>query len=436
MQLQSLSIVGLHGALTLDVSFNEAITLLVGINGSGKTSVLNAVEWLLKPDMKQLATAVYSRLCLKFTEGKTPYVLTATKSAALVILSLEGTKVPLKPIKVKLLHEASLDDEMESELYRGLEPEKDEMPMWQLLKSFARPTAISLDRTISAESDDIEYIETPRGPMARRARAKAPLAYVQEITSQKYAEFRSKAIIHDSELKAEIVMSALQNSEIGVQSSLLKPLNASDITKLEAKVVSYLTSTVKSGDIANQIHRFFESAKMLTEKQNLESKQHDLLVEFVSSRYRQIERMAKAFNDFENKNATAFRKLSTYLNALNRFFRDSNKELYFDPSTGRLVFSFVDGQSREEVCRSITFLSSGERQILILFTFLAFSSSSQSVFIVDEPELSLHPKWQHEFMEAFLGLRPKGTQLVLATHSPDIVGKHKSACVTLRSPRR
>jgi predicted ATP-dependent endonuclease of OLD family len=123
------------------------------------------------------------------------------------------------------------------------------------------------------------------------------------------------------------------------------------------------------------------------------------------------------------------------LNALNRFFKDSNKELYFDPSTGRLVFSIVDGQSQEKIGRLITFLSSGERQILILFTFLAFSSNSQSVFIVDEPELSLHPKWQHEFMEAFLGLRPKGTQLVLATHSPDIVGKHKTACVTLRGAR-
>ncbi len=41
MLLKSLSIVGLHGALTLDVNFNKDMTLLVGINGSGKTSVLN-----------------------------------------------------------------------------------------------------------------------------------------------------------------------------------------------------------------------------------------------------------------------------------------------------------------------------------------------------------------------------------------------------------
>ena len=71
----------------------------------------------------------------------------------------------------------------------------------------------------------------------------------------------------------------------------------------------------------------------------------------------------------------------------------------------------------------------------MLFTFLAFASNPKSVFMVDEPELSLHPKWQSDFMDAFLKLRPEGTQLLLATHSPDIVGKYKKNCVALRGNR-
>lgn len=436
MQLHSISIVGLHDALTLEVAFNDEITLLVGINGSGKTSVLNVIDWLLKPDLQKLAITAYERLSLSFTDKGVAYSLTATKTATLVTLTLTGTKSPLKPLTINLVRTIDPEDDEASERYAGLTPDKNERPMWELLKSFAKPTTISLDRTISAESDEVEYVETPRGLMQRHVRTRSPLAYVAEITSARYADFRSKAIANDSELKAQIVFSALQDPDIVLDgSSSFKPMTPAEISRLEEKVVSYLTGTIKSKDIAKQIHSFFTSSRTLAQRRHLAHGQHELLLDFVTSRYRQIERLAKAFNDFETKNAADFRSLSEYLTATNRFLSDSKKELYFDESTGQLVFSFSDSSARKGVKRKITHLSSGEKQILILLTFLAFASRSDSVFIVDEPELSLHPKWQHEFMEVFLSLRPQGTQLLLATHSPDIVGRFKSACVTLRSSR-
>ena len=188
--------------------------------------------------------------------------------------------------------------------------------------------------------------------------------------------------------------------------------------------------------MTKQVRSFFNSSRLLAKRQQLAAHQQNLLLDFVISQYRQIENLAKAFNDFETKNALAFKSLNDYLTAINRFFNDSNKELYFDESTGKLAFSFIESASKVRQKRAISHLSSGERQILILFTFLTFASKAQSVFIVDEPELSLHPKWQHEFMETFLKLRPENTQLLLATHSPDIVGKFKNACVTLRGARQ
>ena len=434
MQLTSVSIVGLHGALSLNVDLNKDITLLVGINGSGKTSVLNVIDWLLKPDMRQLAVATYKSLSLSFKQGDVSYVLTAAKSDISVSLSLAGDHVALKPITIKLDRHIDPDDEEATEAYAMLRPEKHERPMWNLLKSFPRPTTISLDRSISAESDDIDYIETSRGIMRRRTRIQSPLSYVQQITSEKYAEFRSKAIVNDAELKTEIVVSALQDPDIDLDGTSVKAMTDSEILLLEQKVVAYLTGTVKSKNVENQIRNFFSSSRVLTTSKQ-SRKQHDLLLDFVTARYRQIERLAKAFNEFEKNNAVAFKALNEYLSAVNRFFRDSNKELYFDEGTGKLVFSFSDNIKNERISRGIEHLSSGERQILILFTFLNFASQTQGVFVVDEPELSLHPKWQYEFMETFLSLRPKGTQLLLATHSPDIVGRYKDACVSLQSAR-
>lgn len=432
MQLTSLSIKKLHGALSLDVDFRPEVTLLVGINGSGKTSVLNCIEVLLRPDMRRLATLDYERISLTFEREEKTFSVVAAKTAKKVTLFLEEGSEDFQPITIDLIPGIDPEDDDATEQYAQLGPEKHERPLWDFLKSLPRPIVITLDRTIAAEADDSLFFEASRPNAARRARIRSPLAYVQEVTSAGYAAYRRRAIAADEELKAEIVMSALQEPDFLTSGRSSKPLTAAELSRLEEKVISYLSKTVKSGEVAHQVRAFFQSSSRIASRRNHAKLQQDLLLDMVGSRYRQIESLAKAFNNYEKKNASAFRKLGDYLDTINSFLRDSNKELFFEESTGRLVFSFLRDGERVDARRGIKHLSSGERQVLILFTFLAFASTSSKVFIVDEPELSLHPKWQHEFMDAFLRLKPDGAQVLLATHSPEIVGKHKSACVALK----
>jgi predicted ATP-binding protein involved in virulence len=49
---------------------------------------------------------------------------------------------------------------------------------------------------------------------------------------------------------------------------------------------------------------------------------------------------------------------------------------------------------------------------------------------VDEPELSLHIKWQELFVTAVQEASPK-LQLILATHSPSIILDRVDKCVDL-----
>jgi predicted ATP-dependent endonuclease of OLD family len=433
MLLKSLSIRGLYRSLNLDVDFNEEITLLVGINGSGKTTVLNVVDWLLKPEWARLAIVQYDLLALEFDEDGVHFKLTATKTEKMLTLSIEQPGPPLKPITVALFAASDAEEEEIEARYHGLTPEKHELPMWQLLRSFSKPTVISLDRTLSAESEDVHYVEARSGLLKKRTQS--PILFVQEVTSSSYADFRIKAIANDNELKANIVMSALQVPQLNLKDRPIRAMTEREIAGIEEKVSTYLSATIKSTDVRKQVERFFRASRVYTRRKRSQG-QEELVFDFVTSRYRQIESLAKAFNDFEEKNALAFKPLNDYLDSVNRFFNDSGKELFFDVSTGKLAFSSIDTRSDRKSIESITHLSSGERQILVLFTFLAFAANPRSVFIVDEPELSLHPKWQSEFMEVFLKLRPEGTQLLLATHSPDIVGKYKKNCVALRGSRR
>ena len=81
-------------------------------------------------------------------------------------------------------------------------------------------------------------------------------------------------------------------------------------------------------------------------------------------------------------------------------------------------------------------LSSGEMQLVVIIIHLVFGEhqNQQSIFVIDEPELSLHISWQEKFVDAILEASP-GTQFILATHSPAIVSKleFEDKCVALKN---
>lgn len=435
MIIETLSIVDLHKSINLDVKFHKDITLLVGINGCGKTSILNTIDWMLKPNLQLLAVTNYKKLEITFTFNKKKYTLTAVKTNENVVFSITGSTKPVEPITIKLLPYGLYEDDRLLEIYSQLSLEKHELPMWTLLKSFSKPTVITLDRTITAETDDSTYIEFKGTNQKKHARSKTPLNHVEEVTAAKYADYRERSTRHDEELKARIVMSALQNPEAIFNDRSIKHLTPTEITKIERKVVEYLSKTIKTDNVVSQVKDFFEAYRAITKSEQKNPIKDSYLIDFFMVQYRQVENLAKAFNDFELKNASAFKELKEYLETVNNFLNDSNKTLYFDDSMGKLVFSTLDRKKDELEKKSIALLSSGEKQILILFTFLALISKNGGIFIVDEPELSLHPKWQHEFMDAFVKLCPKDTQLILATHSPDIVGKYKNSCVIVKGQK-
>ncbi|MNZ82345.1 hypothetical protein D3C78_1010410 [compost metagenome] len=68
-------------------------------------------------------------------------------------------------------------------------------------------------------------------------------------------------------------------------------------------------------------------------------------------------------------------------------------------------------------------LSSGEKHILTILGRAALSSDDGTVFVADEPELSLHLDWQRKILPSVIKLSPK-SQIIVATHSPSITSKN------------
>ncbi|ENT5163216.1 AAA family ATPase [Pseudomonas aeruginosa] len=82
--------------------------------------------------------------------------------------------------------------------------------------------------------------------------------------------------------------------------------------------------------------------------------------------------------------------------------------------------------------------SSGEQCLIVLMLGIAGHIEDGSLILIDEPEISLHPRWQEEFMQLLSRSfwRYSFCQFIVATHSPQVVsqiGRQNSFVLSLPS---
>ena len=75
-------------------------------------------------------------------------------------------------------------------------------------------------------------------------------------------------------------------------------------------------------------------------------------------------------------------------------------------------------------------LSSGEKQLFLRTLAIKMLEPENSIIMIDEPELSLHPKWQQKIIDVYKKIG-KNNQIILATHSPHILGSVKKESIIL-----
>lgn len=118
----------------------------------------------------------------------------------------------------------------------------------------------------------------------------------------------------------------------------------------------------------------------------------------------------------------ALEEVKNITDVLVRNFNDfyTNKSVHFDLSNGLKIMS------DNGVELSPSDLSSGEQQLLMLFCHTIVSRDQPSIFIIDEPELSLNIKWQRKLVRALLDLvEGSDMQYLFATHSLELLSQHR-----------
>ena len=108
-----------------------------------------------------------------------------------------------------------------------------------------------------------------------------------------------------------------------------------------------------------------------------------------------------------------------FTNSINSYF--INKTLEYHLSRG---FTIKYIKTNEPI--NLNMLSSGERQLLLLLCYVITESEEATIFIIDEPEISLNVIWQRKLGDTLLEFAEgRNIQFILATHSIELLTGHR-----------
>jgi predicted ATP-dependent endonuclease of OLD family len=116
----------------------------------------------------------------------------------------------------------------------------------------------------------------------------------------------------------------------------------------------------------------------------------------------------------------AFRETHEFEESVNKFL--DRKVLTIDVPRSR-ARSVVVIKAKNGHTYGISSLSSGERQILTMLYSASRGRYDPGIFLVDEPELSLHIDWQRIVLRELQAQAPR-RQIIACTHSPEVGAEH------------
>lgn len=355
MKLLELNLINVFGMLTRKMSFKTDENYLVGINGSGKTTILKIIVALFNQNYKYFMDLPFDLIGIKYLVDNEIYNYEIVKN-------MEEVSLPMTDAEKSEFKNVGLTIDYQSMVLSSL----------NLGFDFHKSHPV-LDLGIEREMDEEKIVNF----------------------------FKSINILEkEKDLKGEIY-------------KFLPPFEKSQELLLNRSKLFLKEKSEMSRDKENDLlYSFLDDDvqdKLKSMKNKAKSPIDGLLQEV-------IEKFIKEFsislpNDIDN-----------YINSFNRIFKYTNKKMKFDKVSGEFnIFHMVNKNIQELPIDNLNHLSSGEKQMFILLTNIAFSTIDDTLIIMDEPEISLHMEWQVQLFKNIKKLMgKKNYQLIVATHSPYI----------------
>ena len=429
--IESFKIDKLWGHRDITLTFKKDVNILIGPNGSGKTTILNLLHAILSADLRNILALDFKRAEIKLKGFKGTPVRTVK---AEIIDRLFKLSVGQNKFEIDIIRTPSgrrfPDDFISSE--KG-------NTVWERM-----PQPFERERRLPKEFYDILTALVPIVwlPVSRRL----------PITEDEEEHYTRRGLLESVDVRLHVLLEGIfhYHSRLNAQLSeryrefehqvLSVILYSKEHDQLDL-ILNSIPSKLPTITEKKQLLGAFKAAGLLDEQMRIRINEHFAAAEEVLKRIgksgkfgweledilvipliRRTQAMVEHARKLEEDREKIFAPLRRYEDTVNSFLND--KSIKVDES-GQLKI-----ESPLQSHLDTHHLSSGEKQILILLTQALLRVDEPVVYIADEPELSLHVTWQEKLLESLVTLGGQ-KQIIVATHSPDIVGDFRDKVIDL-----
>lgn len=406
MYLESIELNNFRGIRDLSINFGPKVNIIVGINGAGKTSVLDS------------CSIIFSDFINKTTKSKNEL-----KFKDQDIYNLESSSI----IKATFGGDDILGFEKNIILHKTragiVSLEKDETIMFRKL---SENIIDGINKNTIQSIPIFAYYQAHRAlldiPLRIRKTHKFSLleAYDQSLNGDANFRLFFEWFREQEDLENENL------SNIEIENELDKAENSLEL----------LTKVTSLFEQLNNVERIIDNNDVNSLKNEIEYLKNE--VGGVRSELEQAqEKLKVAIEDSgEYKKSLNYKKIKFVRDALIRFipyvtdFRIKRNPLSMVAKKNGIDINIDQLSQGEKIL--IAMIGDIARRLVIANPTLNNPLEGEGIILIDEIELHLHPKWQSEIVKNLTNVFPN-CQFILTTHSPQVIREIEKESVSLLS---
>lgn len=435
MFIERFAIKSLFGYKDIEINFRNPILILIGENGFGKTTILNALNYTLQGCYKELLDIKFDTIEIKIDSVSygfsysqvveyNEYLQNDSEKNTLVIF----LKNRLNPTEFELL--CSLVSKGRTDIVASISnPVLKQLPeeiIFQSVREYLeRENRLGVFRSLKAHIDSFNYNILFK-PTYRRVEADLNATFgierhrggrkvieVDEDHPQNYAATIIRFGMKDVEIMINRITESIKNSSLKgfakVSSDMIRHLLDENTDKqhtLDLDVENLRIILGRTGDNLSEE----EKEKIIEQIEDKNRTPNAYLVYFLEqlySVYKEQERLDIAIKKFRDV-------CNGYLKEKQFVYDESRVELKIYRTKNEGIVESSEGNSVD-----LNNLSSGEKQIVSLFAQIYLDIDKKFVMLLDEPELSLSIFWQEKLLSDIYN-SGRCEFLLAVTHSPFI----------------
>lgn len=439
----------LFGYQNVDITFDDKIKILIGENGLGKTTILNALYYIIDKKFEKLNEIKFERIELHFTSKKkiafthhelSFYLEKPQKYQAGQFYQILSNKLTIQNIDEikRILNEPKASDIKKREyivnLLHGLGIKISAPSQFiydNIRKLISEYEAISFQKNIKIIEEEIKcfilYFPTYR-------RIESQLKNLNESSKNELLE--QFPYLDEEEITQIYNKDLIQFGMDDVKKRIIDL--TSEITQKSLIGFSNIT-----GDLLSQLSKEFPDAPQALSKLSKNDNKLRIILDRVGSRISSEDKeniiryiksgetsnkgllfLINKLIELYNQQESLDRAIKDFAQTCNRYL--NKKSFYYDESA--VTLNIIRNENSEII--DLDMLSSGEKQIVSIFSKIYLEKNSAYIVLFDEPELSLSIFWQQNLLPDIINSQ-KCNFLLAVTHSPfiydnDLVNYSKS----------